>query len=97
MYSAWRFCSSGQSGKVGKLVHHRNAGTHDDPDLVNYQDYPVTKASFKRKIAPDLMGRTGVKILSFIARGLAGGMSNQKRSSAKPFLSAVGRLSVIVA
>ncbi|MFT6888649.1 MAG: fatty acid desaturase, partial [Halioglobus sp.] len=42
----------------GHLLHHRNAGTGDDPDLVNYQDYPITKASFKRKIARDLTGRT---------------------------------------
>ncbi len=74
----------------GHLVHHKNAGTHDDPDLVNYQNYPVTRASFKRKIARDLTGRTGVKILSFIARGLAGGMSDQKRSSAKPFYQQLG-------
>lgn len=69
----------------GHLVHHQKAGTHDDPDLVNYQSYPVSRASFKRKVIRDLTGQTGFKLLSFIARGAAGGMSREKRDSAKPF------------
>ncbi|MFT7177664.1 MAG: fatty acid desaturase [Halioglobus sp.] len=81
----------------GHLLHHRNAGTGDDPDLVNYQDYPITKASFKRKIARDLTGRTGVKILSFIARGSGSAMSSQKRSSAKPFYQQVAVQLILLA
>ena len=69
----------------GHLVHHQKAGTHDDPDLVNYQNYPVSRASFKRKIIRDLTGQTGLKLLSLIVRGAAGGMSREKRGSAKPF------------
>jgi fatty acid desaturase len=69
----------------GHLVHHQKAGTHEDPDLVNYQNYPVSSASFKRKVTRDLTGQTGYKLLSFIARGAAGGMSREKRNSAKPF------------
>ena len=53
--------------------HHRTAGTDADPDLPNYQDYPVSRASFLRKIKRDLTGQTGVKLLAglFTARSLA--------------------------
>ena len=30
----------------GHLEHHRKAGTHQDPDLPNYQAYPVSRQSF---------------------------------------------------
>ncbi len=46
------------------LRHHRTAGTDQDPDLPNYQAYPIDKASFKRKIIRDLSGQTGIKLLS---------------------------------
>ena len=69
----------------GHLIHHRNAGTREDPDLGNYEAYPISRASFKRKISRDLTGRTGLKLLTFIARGAAGGMSNEKRTNASSF------------
>ncbi|HEU0197999.1 MAG TPA: fatty acid desaturase family protein [Nevskiaceae bacterium] len=51
--------------------HHRLAGTHEDPDLPNYQAYPISRASFRRKIVRDLTGCTGLKLVS----GLFGGRS----------------------
>lgn len=45
------------------LRHHRDAGTTDDPDYPNYKAYPVSKASFRRKIIRDLTGITGIKTL----------------------------------
>lgn len=45
--------------------HHRLGGTHDDPDLQNYVNYAVARASFLRKIKRDLTGMTGVKIFLF--------------------------------
>jgi fatty acid desaturase len=48
----------------GHLGHHRFAGTPQDPDLPNYQSYPVTGASFRRKILRDLTAQTGWKLLS---------------------------------
>jgi fatty acid desaturase len=45
-------------------IHHRTAGTPDDPDLPNYQSYPVTKASFLRKLNRDFSGQTGIKLLA---------------------------------
>lgn len=57
--------------------HHRTAGTPDDPDLPNYQAYPVNRASFLRKIRRDVTGQTGVKLLASLARG--GGRSIMMR------------------
>ena len=48
---------------AGHRKHHAFAGTHDDPDLPNYQSYPVSKASFRRKIVRDLTGQTGLRSL----------------------------------
>ncbi len=45
------------------LRHHRDAGTCKDPDYSNYKNYPVSKASFRRKVLRDLLGITGVKTL----------------------------------
>lgn len=49
--------------------HHAKAGTEEDPDLANYRNYAVSKASFRRKILRDLTGRTGVKTLALAIRG----------------------------
>jgi fatty acid desaturase len=70
----------------GHLEHHRKAGSHDDPDLANYQAYPVPRASFRRKVIRDLTGQTGFKLLSYIVRGASGVISNEKRESALPFV-----------
>ncbi len=45
------------------MKHHKEAGTTIDPDYPNYKNYPVTKASFRRKIVRDLTGITGLKTL----------------------------------
>jgi fatty acid desaturase len=70
----------------GHLDHHRKAGSPADPDLSNYQDYPVSRASFRRKAIRDLTGQTGFKLMSYIFRGASGVISNEKRDSALPFV-----------
>lgn len=55
----------------GHLHHHRLAGTREDPDLPNYQDYPITRARLRRKLLRDLSGRTGWRSLGRIGAGLA--------------------------
>jgi len=67
----------------GHLRHHKSAGTAEDPDLPNYQAYPISKASFRRKVIRDLTGQTGLKILTFILKGSASAMSNEKRKGSK--------------
>ena len=54
----------------GHLVHHREAGTRDDPDLKNYEDYPVTTDRFRRKVTRDLTGQLGYRRLRSIYRSL---------------------------
>jgi len=54
----------------GHLVHHREAGTSDDPDLKNYRDYPVPESRFRRKIMRDLTGQLGWRRLRSIYRSL---------------------------
>ncbi len=73
----------------GHLEHHRKAGTHEDPDLPNYQNYPVPRDSFRRKVISDLTGQTGFKLLAYIVRGASGIISDQRRASAKPFLQQI--------
>jgi fatty acid desaturase len=43
--------------------HHRLAGTREDPDLPNYRAYPISAASFRRKLLRDITGRTGLRQL----------------------------------
>ena len=53
--------------------HHRLAGTEDDPDLPNYRNYPISAASFRRKLLRDISGQTGGKLLM----GLLSGAGNR--------------------
>ena len=55
----------------GHLVHHRNAGTEDDPDLSNYRDYPIPRSRFRRKIWRDISGRIGWRRIRSIGRAIA--------------------------
>ncbi len=68
----------------GHLRHHQAAGTPQDPDLPNYQAYPIARASFRRKVIRDLTGQTGIKLLSYLVKGSATAMSNEKRQGSKP-------------
>jgi fatty acid desaturase len=43
------------------LVHHRRTQQPDDPDLPLSAKFPITRASFRRKMIRDLTGRTGFK------------------------------------
>ncbi len=43
------------------MTHHRHAGTDQDPDLPNYRGYPVSPASFARKVLRDLLALTGLR------------------------------------
>ncbi len=64
----------------GHLKHHQFSGTPDDPDLNNYQHYPIDKASFKRKIIRDLTGQTGFKLLIYLFGSLKDPITGTKRN-----------------
>ncbi len=55
----------------GHLMHHRDSGTADDPDLKNYEAYPVSTTSLKRKVIRDLTGQIGWRRIVSIARSVA--------------------------
>jgi fatty acid desaturase len=46
------------------MTHHMKAGTDEDPDLPNYVNYPVSKASLGRKFLRDLIGRSGIRAVA---------------------------------
>ena len=54
----------------GHLMHHRDCGTVDDPDLKNFDAYPVSFTSFKRKVFRDITGRIGWRRIVSIGRSL---------------------------
>jgi fatty acid desaturase len=43
------------------LVHHVHTGSEKDPDLGLVTPFPITRASFARKVFRDLSGQTGIK------------------------------------
>ncbi len=75
-----------QDYAAGHREHHRLAGTADDPDLPNYRAYPVTPASFRRKLTRDLTGQTGLKFIAAIFTGRGSDISRRsdRRSNALP-------------
>lgn len=69
--------------------HHGFAGTEKDPDLPNFKAYPVSKASFSRKIARDVFGITAVKFilaLIFNSSGLMDSDPNHHKTVLKSIL-----------
>lgn len=54
----------------GHLQHHRLAGTDEDPDLTNYQDYPIPRSRLRRKIWRDVSGQTGWRRMKSIGRAI---------------------------
>ncbi|MGH8453215.1 MAG: fatty acid desaturase family protein [Nevskiales bacterium] len=45
------------------LSHHRYTGTAQDPDLKLASGFPISRASFSRKLLRDLSGITGAKVM----------------------------------
>lgn len=43
------------------LKHHQHAGSEKDPDIGLVRNYPITRASFRRKMFRDLTGQTGIR------------------------------------
>ena len=54
----------------GHLMHHKDCGTDDDPDLKNFDAYPVSITSFKRKVLRDITGKIGWRRIVSIGRSL---------------------------
>lgn len=54
------------------LEHHKYVQQTEDPDLILSAPFPVTKASFRRKLWRDITGRTGLKQRSAQIRSALG-------------------------
>lgn len=54
----------------GHLMHHKDCGTTEDPDLKNFEAYPVSTTSFRRKVSRDILGKLGWRRIKSIARSL---------------------------
>lgn len=54
----------------GHMAHHREEFGPDEPDIPLYRGYPITKASFRRKLWRDATGRTGWKLFKGLLRGV---------------------------
>lgn len=46
------------------MAHHRAEFGPEEPDMALYANYPVTRASMRRKLLRDATGRTGVRLLA---------------------------------
>jgi fatty acid desaturase len=54
----------------GHLDHHRDEMGPNEPDTELYANYPITRASFRRKLIRDATGQSGWKILEGLLRGV---------------------------
>lgn len=45
------------------MAHHREEFGPNEPDIPLYANYPVSRASFRRKLVRDATGRTGLRLL----------------------------------
>ena len=68
------------------MAHHREEFGPDEPDIALYANYPVSKASFRRKLSRDATGRTGLKLLRGQLTGLFRGSQLVRRTQWKIWL-----------
>ena len=52
------------------LAHHRFTESENDPDLSLSAPFPITKASFRRKVIRDLTGQTGFRRYSIALKSI---------------------------
>jgi fatty acid desaturase len=52
------------------MAHHREEFGPNEPDIPLYAGYPIERASLRRKLIRDATGRTGVKLMRSMLRGL---------------------------
>jgi len=52
------------------MAHHREEFGPDEPDIPLYRGYPISRASFRRKLVRDATGQTGVKLMRGLLRAV---------------------------
>ena len=61
------------------MAHHREEFGPDEPDIPLYRGYPISADSFRRKLVRDATGRTGLKLMRGLFRGLRSADGAQRR------------------
>ncbi|MGC8534292.1 MAG: fatty acid desaturase family protein [Rhizomicrobium sp.] len=61
IFCAWPVFSDTVAYRHYHMIHHRRTQQPDDPDLHLSAKFPITTASFRRKLWRDLSGQTGFK------------------------------------
>jgi len=54
----------------GHMAHHRQEFGPDEPDIPLYRGYPISRASFRRKLVRDATGQTGWKLFRGLMRAV---------------------------
>ena len=62
------------------MAHHREEFGPNEPDIALYANYPISEASWRRKMWRDATGRTGLRLLVDQLRGLRSGVAVVRRS-----------------
>jgi len=65
------------------MAHHRDEFGPEEPDIPLYANYPISPASFRRKLLRDVTGQTGWKLLRQQFAGLGGADPLTRRSQRK--------------
>lgn len=79
------------------MAHHRDEFGPEEPDIPLYSNYPISPASFRRKLLRDVTGQTGWKLLRQQFAGLGGADPLTRRSQRKILAVQVGLLAVSIA
>ena len=62
--------TSTQAYRRVHMAHHRREFGPEEPDIPLYANYPISRASMRRKLVRDATGRTGLRLLRNQMRGL---------------------------
>ena len=65
------------------MAHHRQEFGPDEPDVPLYANYPVSRASLRRKLVRDAFGITGTKLFRAQLRGLRSPDTRVRRTQQK--------------
>lgn len=67
------------------MAHHREEFGPNEPDIPLYANYPITKASFFRKMKRDALGETGYKMLRGQFLGMFSKVDLQRKTQRRIF------------
>ena len=69
-FCAFPIFSDNRPYRTYHLTHHRFTESENDPDISLSAPFPITKASFRRKVIRDLTGQTGFKRYSIALKSI---------------------------